>query len=75
MSQITAQMSASDLVSQALAGARMPALKPSQGIFAALENAFIGWQARRLAEIPRERLHAHMLQDTRSFAEIRRSQR
>lgn len=75
MAQITTHMSARDLVGQALASARIPALKPSLGILVAIENAFVGWQAKRLAEIPRERLHAQMLQDTRSFAEIRRSQR
>lgn len=43
------------------------------GRLARLENFFTDWQSKRLDEIPREVLWAKALQDTRSFAEIRRA--
>ena len=45
-------------------------------IHASTSNAaFVAWQAKRLAAISPERLWAQAMQDTRSFAEIRRAAR
>ncbi|HEY0293931.1 MAG TPA: hypothetical protein VGC69_01210 [Bordetella sp.] len=50
------------------------ALRPS-GLLARVEQAFVAWQTARLQVLTPERLWAPALQDTRSFAEIRRSRR
>lgn len=50
-----------------LQGARKPSL------VVRIENAFVAWQAARLQSLPPERLWAPAMQDTRSFAEIRRT--
>ena len=74
MSQTILQLSAHQMVSRALARqSRTPVLKASVGFLAAIESLFVKWQAKRLAEIPRERLHAQLMQDARSFAEIRKA--
>ena len=59
----------------ALREPRQALLPASLGWLSSIENAFVRWQAKRLAEIPAERLWAQAMQDTRSFAEIRRSAR
>lgn len=73
MSQNLIKLTAQEMVANALSGAKVPAIRASLGVFAAMEAAFVRWQAKRLAEIPRERLHAQMMRDNRSFAEIRRA--
>lgn len=50
-----------------------PAIRGSS-LWTRLEAFFVRWQARRLVELPVERLWAQAMQDTRSLAEIRRSQ-
>ncbi|WP_021024712.1 hypothetical protein [Comamonas sp. B-9] len=50
-------------------------LPASLGWLSAVENAFVRWQAKRLAELEPGRLWAQALQDTRSLAEIRRARR
>ncbi|GAB1575336.1 hypothetical protein [Bordetella petrii] len=52
-----------------LRGARRPSLA------ARIERAFVAWQAARLRTLSPERLWAPAMQDTRSFAEIRRARR
>ncbi len=47
---------------------------PRTGWIARIEQAFVQWQAKRLQEIPAGKLWAQAMQDTRSLAEIRRSQ-
>jgi len=46
-----------------------------RNVLARIENAFVSWQSSRLAELPAERLWAMAMQDTRSFAEIRRQRK
>ncbi|MGE8494599.1 MULTISPECIES: hypothetical protein [unclassified Comamonas] len=54
---------------------RQALLPASLGWLSAVENAFVRWQAKRLAELEPGRLWAQALQDTRSLAEIRRARR
>lgn len=42
-----------------------------QGLVERMEDAFVQWQAKRLQEIPEEKLWAQAMLDTRSFAQIR----
>ena len=60
---------------QQLTAMVQPVLPASLSLLSRIETAFVHWQAKRLAEIPAERLWAQAMQDTRSFAEIRRSAR
>ena len=60
---------------QVLTAVVQPVLPASLGWLSRLESAFVAWQAKRLAELPAERLWAQAMQDTRSFAEIRRAGR
>lgn len=46
---------------------------PTTSWISRIEQAFVQWQAKRLQEIPAGKLWAQAMQDTRSFAEIRRS--
>ena len=62
-------------VLQALTAAVKPVLPASLGWLACVESAFVAWQAKRLAEMPAERLWSQAMQDTRSLAEIRRAGR
>lgn len=59
----------------ALREPRQALLPASLGWLSAIENAFVRWQAKRLAELEPGRLWAQAMQDTRSLAEIRRAQR
>ncbi len=51
---------------------RQALLPASLGWLSAIENAFVRWQAKRLAELEPGRLWAQAMQDT---PEIRRAQR
>jgi len=52
-----------------------PVLPASLGWLSRVENAFVAWQAKRLAQMSVGRLWAQAMQDTRSLAEIRRARR
>lgn len=64
-----------DAALQWLTSLVQPVLPASLGWLSRVENAFVAWQAKRLAEMPVGRLWAQALQDTRSLAEIRRATR
>lgn len=51
-----------------------PSQRTPSSWLARVEQAFVRWQAKRLQEIPAGKLWAQAMQDTRSLAEIRRSQ-
>lgn len=59
----------------ALREPRQALLPASLGWLSSIENAFVRWQAKRLAEMSPGRLWAQAMQDTRSLAEIRRAGR
>ena len=75
MKQASIHASTSNAASDRLKVAANPVLPASMGWLARVENAFVAWQAKRLAAISPERLWAQAMQDTRSFAEIRRAAR
>lgn len=60
---------------QVLTAVIQPVLPASRSWLARLENAFVAWQAKRLAAMSPERLWSQAMQDTRSLAEIRRAGR
>ena len=75
MKQAAIQAPSHEAAIQVLTAAVKPMLPASLNWLARIENAFVAWQAKRLAELPSERLWAQAMQDTRSFAEIRRAGR
>lgn len=64
---------ATDLLALRQPGAAL--LPASLGWLSRIEDAFVQWQAKRLAEMSPGRLWAAAMQDTRSLAEIRRANR
>lgn len=75
MKQAAIQAPSHEAAIQVLTAAVKPMLPASLNWLARIENAFVDWQAKRLAEMPAERLWAQAMQDTRSLAEIRRAGR
>ena len=75
MKQASLHATSHEAAMQVLTAAVKPVLPASLGWLSRIESAFVAWQAKRLAEIPAERLWAQAMQDTRSFAEIRRAAR
>ena len=78
MTQHTFQLPSASMPSASMPSASIiasPAPGAAAGWTARIEQAFVRWQAKRLQEIPAGRLWAQAMQDTRSFAEIRRGQK
>lgn len=75
MKPATLSATSPEAAMQVLTAVVQPVLPASLGWLSRLESAVVAWQAKRLAEMPAERLWAQAMQDTRSFAEIRRAGR
>lgn len=75
MKSLSLPVNSREAAMQQLTAVVQPVLPASVSLLSRIETAFVNWQAKRLAEMPAERLWAQAMQDTRSFAEIRRSAR
>ena len=75
MKSVSLPVNSREAAMQQLTAVVQPVLPASLSLLSRIESAFVNWQAKRLAEMPAGRLWAQAMQDTRSFAEIRRSAR